>query len=82
MGKKPAVSKQLMTRYPWNEWFSEDHFTLRKGDDFDCEVHSMGVQIRNAAYKRKFKVSVHLNATDGLIEVFVRQRGNKKTQYA
>lgn len=81
MSGSKTNTKKLLPRYPWNEWFEQDHFVLEKDTHFDCATHSMGVQVRNRAYRMKIKVSVLLNEEEGLVEVFVKQRGKKKTKY-
>jgi hypothetical protein len=74
-------TKKLITRYPWDEWLKQDKFTVNKGVDFDCAMASMSVQIRQAAGKRKIKVTVLSDEDTGTIDVYVRQRGKKKTKY-
>lgn len=44
--------KLRLRRYPWDKWFSRKTFTLIQGRDFDCQVQTMTVQIRNAAIRR------------------------------
>lgn len=50
------------TRYPWKEWFKEASSPtgkiLKQGRDFSGLPNSMGVQIRKAAKKLGFSVSV------------------------
>ncbi len=45
-------------RHPWDRWFKKDQFTLVQGRDFNCMVHSMGVQVRGAAAARGLYVRV------------------------
>jgi len=47
-------------KYPWDKWFSRNRFTLEKGKHFDCHLHSMIVQVRRAAVKRRIKVKVEV----------------------
>lgn len=44
--------------YPWDKWFNRSRFSLKKGQDFHCQVHGMVQQIRNQATKRNVRVSV------------------------
>lgn len=49
------------SRYPWKKWFAkEGTVTLQQGKHFDCLVHSMAQQIRNAAYRHGVQVSLVL----------------------
>ena len=52
---KPIPSQP---RYPWDKWFARRRTVLRFGEDFRCQFHSMGIQIRAAAIKRGLHVSV------------------------
>lgn len=63
----PKKSKQV--RYPWDRWLSKRRTTLRRGRDFQCQLHSMGVQMRNAALLRGIPVSVHLKDDVLVVEV-------------
>jgi hypothetical protein len=45
-------------RYPWEKWFSWGAFSLRQGDDFDCTSHGMAFNVRQAARRLGFTVSV------------------------
>lgn len=49
-------------QHPWDTWFQEKHFTLVQGKHFDCMLHSMMVQLRSAAKKRKLLISVYIDA--------------------
>lgn len=44
--------------YPWELWFKMNEFTLRRGRDYNCQVHGMAVQIRQRAKDRGLRVSV------------------------
>lgn len=38
------------TKYPWSRWFTrKTTVTIQKGVDFDCEVHSMAIMVRQKA---------------------------------
>lgn len=51
----------MKRKYPWEEWLSRRHtFRLKKGVDFDSAIHSMSVQIRQAAAERGKRVSVFI----------------------
>lgn len=70
---KTKHKRSSRSKYPWDDWFSE----IRKGDrcnvhlhqDFDCQIHGMAQQIRNAAAVRKIHVSLKL--FDDYIEVTI-----------
>lgn len=47
------------SKYPWEEWFAVGDFAvIRKGEDYECNSHSMLAQIRKKAGKDNVKVSV------------------------
>ena len=50
--------KLKLPRYPWDRWFRRKAFTLRRGQGYRCQPHSMSVQVRSAAQKRGLRVSV------------------------
>ena len=50
-----------LTRHPWKAWFKRKKFTLTRGVDFNCQVHSMGVQIRQAAVRFDISVAVFID---------------------
>lgn len=73
----PAVKGRGRTyRHPWNTWFSKPLFRLTKGVHFDCQVHSMVVQVRNAATNRGLKVIIEL--FDNTITVTQRKVNGKR----
>lgn len=45
-------------RRPWDEWFSRPKTTIRYGTDYTIGAGSMSQQIRNAASKKGYRVSV------------------------
>ena len=49
-----------MIRYPWDRWLGKKRIVLRRGRDYRCQPHSMGVQVRNAAAARGVHVSVKI----------------------
>jgi hypothetical protein len=60
MNAKEAVAGRP-SKYPWDYWLNIDYtFILEKGKDFDSALHSMSMQIRQAARNRKKSVSVHI----------------------
>ena len=72
----PAVKGRGRTyRHPWDTWFSKSSFQLKKGVHFDCQTHSMVVQVRNAATNRGLKVVIQL--FDDTLTVTVRN-GRKR----
>ncbi len=46
--------------YPWAKWFKQKQWNLVKGKHFDVEPHSMAMQVRNAATRYGYKVSVSI----------------------
>jgi hypothetical protein len=50
-----------LKEHPWDRWFIKPRITLKRGRDFDCQPHSMGVQIRQAAKKRGLHFSVRID---------------------
>jgi hypothetical protein len=68
--KKPANAK-----YPWDHWFrARRKFLLIRGQDYDCQPHSMGVMIRAAAYARKVRTSVSIYDEKITVRVLGRRR--------
>jgi hypothetical protein len=61
-------------RYPWDNWFGKDKFTLRQGRDYACMQHGMAQMIRNVAARRAVRVAVKLGL-DGRIDVTVLRPG-------
>lgn len=57
-------------KYPWDEWFAKGTtWKLTKGEDFDCSVRSMHVQIRRRAGEEGLSVSVHKHGNEALVLV-------------
>jgi hypothetical protein len=53
------VSSNGIVRYPWDKWLGKKQaYTLQRGRDFNCKVHGMAAQLRNAASKRGMSVSI------------------------
>lgn len=50
-------------KYPWDDWLRGTTLSLRKGIHFDCQIHGMAQQIRNAARVRRLKVSLRLESS-------------------
>lgn len=48
----------MVRLYPWDLWFGERRFKVRRGRDYLCGAHSMAQQIRNAASKRRVNVTI------------------------
>lgn len=67
MAKKKKAKQR---RYPWDKWFAKKKFTLKRGREFDCMTHCMGVMARRAASVRDVTISIHHKGEDTLwIEV-------------
>lgn len=60
----PRTKRFKASPYPWDDWFDDlnedgtNNKILVKGVEFNCQPHSMAVQLRRAAFEFKFKVSV------------------------
>lgn len=61
--KRPLYydDEQNQVMYPWKKWFRMRSVTLVHGTDFDCLVHSMAQQVRNAARKYGYRVHMVVN---------------------
>lgn len=58
----------MLKRYPWEKWLAKTKFTLTRHKQFDCQCHSMGVQVRNAAKAAGVKVSIAMDEdSDSLV---------------
>ena len=55
--------------YTWDDWFSHPKFKLERGKHFPCQSHGMSIMVRQAAYKRGLKVSVHIHEETLIVEV-------------
>lgn len=66
-----------MRPYPWEVWFSRGNFKLLPKRDYHCMPHSMGVQIRGEAKRRRKRVSIEIG-TDGIITVTQNPRKVKR----
>jgi len=69
--KQKGQANSHGVRYPWDEWFAVDGFTIRHGREYSCMPHGMVQNVRRAAAARGLSVSVSIEA-DGLITVTVR----------
>jgi len=47
-------------KYPWEQWFARKRLRLVKGQQYDCQPHSMAQQVRNAAYDYGVRVSIQI----------------------
>ena len=56
--------------YPWEKWWKKKRFTLKKGRDFDIQLHSMAQSVRNrATIDGVGRVSVKINEDSISVEV-------------
>lgn len=46
------------SKYPWEEWFGKGKITLRQGKHYEVGASSFAQQIRNAASRLGFNVSI------------------------
>ena len=58
------VPKIRGSRYPWDEWFQKEKFTLMQGRDYRYRTGSMAVQAHRAAKRRGLSIAVNV-ALDG-----------------
>lgn len=58
-------------KYDWDKWFRRKRFTLVRGKDYSCSQGVMAQQIRTAAHRRGFYVS--LVEGEGTFTVIVRE---------
>lgn len=55
------------TKYPWEKWFGEKSYTLRREKDFTCQSYVIAQQIRNRA--RKLGKTVQITISDNVVKV-------------
>ena len=48
----------MRIKYKWNEWFSQEEFTIQFGTDYIVSQSTMIQQIRNAAHVRGISVNI------------------------
>lgn len=53
----------MQSLYNWLKWFEKGTVVLKYGKDFTCPTMSMTQQIRNAAYRNGYKVSLQVAAS-------------------
>ncbi len=73
--KRPKITYVGPTkqpRYPWDEWFCQRKFVLRRGVDYLCQPYTMMILIRTKAANRGFRVSVHIHND----ELTITKRGS------
>jgi hypothetical protein len=63
------------TEYPWDRWFQDRLFVLVKGQDYDCKVRSMNIQVRQQAARRG--LIVHIETVEDSLRIKVRQRNGR-----
>lgn len=65
--------------YPWDKWFSQRRFSIRRGEHYRCSPYAMGQQIRNEARLRGLRVSLVTDASDQFV-VVIKEAGNAKNR--
>ena len=65
----PTKTKRTTRLYPWERWFSQKSFRIIRGKHFDCQVHGMAQQIRNAASYYGVGVSISVEAETVIVKV-------------
>lgn len=68
---------QGSVRYPWDQWFKRRKFRLVRHRQFNCQCHSMGVQVRNAAAKRGIRISINIDEDTDSLSVTVVSRSSE-----
>ena len=76
MGNRTGIG-QSGVLYPWLEWLKRGDLILTQGKDFNCLPHSMSQQLRNAAFRHNYRVSIDVYS-DGIIAKCVKQRTKSK----
>ena len=67
------------SKYDWDGWFKRKIFKIVQGKQYVCSQSNMVQQVRNAAAKRRRKVSVYDHGDR--IEVRVLGRSTKPRRY-
>lgn len=47
--------------YPWDRWLKKRSILLRRGIDYRCQSHCLGILARGAAKNRKIRVRVQID---------------------
>lgn len=69
----------MRAKYPWDKWLAyKRSYWLCRGEHFDCMLHSMGVQIRNAATARSMRVRVVIDEKEKALHVTNLKRKRSK----
>lgn len=58
--EKPA-KRGRRPLYPWSQWFKRNEFELKRGEHFNCQLHSMMAQIREYASRSGISISISAN---------------------
>lgn len=61
----------MRPRYPWKRWFAPHRrrLSLVRGTDYDCQPHSMAIQVRLHAPKFGRRVSVTIDEDTVTVEL-------------
>ncbi len=55
------MRKKKQYRHPFDKWFKRKNFKLVRGKHFNCMIHCMNVQLRNAAARRNIRLSINVD---------------------
>lgn len=67
------------TKYPWSRWFArKTTVTIQKGVDFECEVHSMTIMVRQKASRMGLTLAMSVSGDTIKFKV-VREPANDHT---
>lgn len=73
--KKAKHLTEYPMQYPWDKWLrraaGKTPLVLERGVDFLSQIHSMSVQIRNAAAKRDWVDSISVHVRGNGLQVIV-----------
>lgn len=67
-------SRQAPVRHPWREWFGLGAFTIERGTHYTCRTDTMAQQVRNAAARLKYKVTLSISDDANSVSVWVTGR--------
>ena len=60
--------------YPWDRWFRQGQFNLRRGKDYSVRTYSMAQQIRTYAAAKELRIHLTITEDETTIKVKVLGR--------
>jgi hypothetical protein len=76
---KNGHAKRRVRRYPWEEWFRSGSFTVYRARDFNGRTDTFLQQVRQAASRLRYSVSVETARDGGWVTVTVVGRLPRRT---